>query len=95
MNLAPASQTLWASVSGLGLLGLVLVPASRRKNKMYGVIVALLLGGAIAISGCGGGSSARSGGTPPGNYTVTVTAKDANGATPSNTSPLTVTFTVY
>ena len=71
-----SNKSLYAmlSLSGAGIVGLVLLPASRSQNKrrrwlkaaITGLVVLVIL---IALQGCGG-IKAR---TPPGNYLLTVT----------------------
>jgi hypothetical protein len=83
---------------GLALIGLSF--GSRRK-KLSGFLLLTMLACLIILPACGGGgSSSASGGggggnsgTPAGNYTVTITGTDANGAPQSNAAP-TVTVTV-
>ncbi|HMF17189.1 MAG TPA: hypothetical protein VKE98_08285, partial [Gemmataceae bacterium] len=82
----------------LGLAGIVVLPGRRRsssqgKGRRKGVWVRLVLGLGgmfvlLALAGCGGRPQ-HDGFTPPGTYTITVTA--AAGSTTANT---TVTLTV-
>lgn len=96
--------TLWLPLPGLFIIGLFNgVP--RRKNlqrKLLGLLLLwVVLGGLILLPACGssgsnGGGGSGGGGTsatPAGTYTVTITAKDANGVTQSNAAP-TVSVTV-
>jgi len=89
---------LLASLSGVALFGLVLAGSWKKKHMgiMLGVVV---LGMMIMMPGCGGGSSTTpppNTGTPPGTYTVTVTASGTAGTNGGNTAahPLNVTLTV-
>ncbi len=74
--------------------------ASRRKKMAAVLLLGMMLTTVIAIPACGGVSNSGGGGgggnpaTPAGTYTVTITAKDANGAAPTNTNPVTVSITV-
>jgi hypothetical protein len=70
--------------------------ASGRKKRLGLLLLGIVLAGVIIMAACGSGSSGGGGnpGTPAGNYTVTITGKDANGAAQSNSSPVTVTITV-
>lgn len=98
MNLVHSLYAIWLTVPGLALI--FFGSSSSRLRKVRGVLfLGVLLGALIALAGCGGGYSGSGGGggnpgTPAGAYTVTVTAKDANGMTQSNTSPVTVSITV-
>jgi cytochrome bd-type quinol oxidase subunit 2 len=69
----------WIPLSGLGLVGVVLI-GSRRKNRKAGYIftaMALML--MLALAGCGGSHTpVTHPGTPPGSYTVTTTATSPN-----------------
>ncbi len=84
------SLDLWASLSGLGLVGMVLVGDWKSRNRRrLGIVLAILaVVFLITLVGCGGGSSSTtpppSGGTPAGTSTVQVTVKDTTGASPSN-----------
>jgi hypothetical protein len=84
------SLDLWASLSGLGLVGMVLVGDWKSRNRRrLGIGLAILaVVFLITLVGCGGGSSSTtpppSGGTPAGTSTVQVTVKDTTGASPSN-----------
>jgi len=104
----PASTTqkgalqLWASLGGIGFVGMVLAGDwSRRKRRSLGIVLAILaVMFLITLVGCGGGSSSGSGGgggggggTPAGTSTVQVTVKDASGAPPTS-GPLSLTLTV-
>jgi hypothetical protein len=93
---------LWASLGGIGFVGMVLAGDwSRRKRRSLGIVLAILaVMFLITLVGCGGGSSSGSGGgggggggTPAGTSTVQVTVKDASGAPPTS-GPLTLTLTV-
>jgi subtilase family serine protease len=82
----------WWAVSG-GLFACVFISgfSSRRRRSM--LISGLLLIASLALAaGCGGGSStpvAKTNGTPPGNYTITITATSGSVTTTKNV-PITV-----
>jgi hypothetical protein len=91
-NSKPTDPTLWASLGGFGLFGLVFVGAGSKRNRRHMAIlgVALLIT-MIALVGCGGSSSSNNNqggqntpGTPAGQYTVTITATGAGTAAPTH-----------
>jgi hypothetical protein len=91
---------LWLPVPGLALIGLGLGSRSSRPKKLFGLLLLwIVLATLIILPACGGGNSGGGGGggghpgTPAGTYTLTITGKDANGLTQSNTAP-TVSITV-
>lgn len=86
---------------GLVLMGIGFASGASGQKKLLGLLfLGIVLAGIVMIPACGGGNSSNaqggggSPGTPAGNYTVTITGKDANGATQSNSGPVTVTITV-
>ena len=87
---------LWLPLPGLALIGLGFGSGSRR-NKVLGLLLWMILASLIVLPACGsvgkGGGGGTNPGTPAGTYTVTITGKDANSVTQSNTAP-TVTITV-
>jgi len=107
MMLRPSTSlyALWLPLPGLALIGLGLGSKGRRdknhRNKLLGLLLLwMVLASLIVLPACGSSSSGGGGGggggnpgTPAGTYTVTITGKDANGLTQSNTAP-TVTVTV-
>jgi hypothetical protein len=90
---------LWLPVPGLALIGLGLGSAGSRRKEILGVLLLwIVLATLIVLPACGSGSSSGGGGggnpgTPAGMYMLTITGKDANGLTQSNTAP-TVSITV-
>jgi subtilase family serine protease len=82
----------WWAVSG-GLFACVFIAgfSSRRRRAM--LISGLLLMASLALAaGCGGGSSTpvpKTSGTPPGNYTITITGTSGSSTTTKNV-PVTV-----
>jgi hypothetical protein len=103
MNTHRGTSVLVASLSGLGLFGLMLVGDWRKKSgRRMGILVGVMvLGTLFATVGCGGGSSGgqivtppSNPGTPTGTYTVVVTATGTAGSNSGNTSPHTVNVTL-
>jgi len=93
---------LWASLGGLGLVGVVLAGdwSSRKRRRLGTVLAVLAVMFLITLVGCGGGGSSSGGGgggggggTAAGTYSVVVTVTDTTGAGPSN-GPLKVTLIV-
>jgi hypothetical protein len=85
--------TLWASLSGMGLFGLLFTGDFRKRNSRGKAIVLglVLLVMVLSLVGCGGGSSTSSSGgggisTPPGTYSLQVNATGTAGSFGGNTS---------
>jgi len=85
---------LWASLSGIGMMGLVLAGDWKKRNRRRLAIVLTMVALAmvLAMIGCGGGPTAAGGGggggtpgTPAGTYHVTLTAKGTAGSNFGNT----------
>jgi hypothetical protein len=103
-NSKPMDPTLWASLGGFGLFGLVFVGAGSKRNRRHMAILGVvLLITMIALVGCGGGSSGSSNntnpgnpgnpstpGTPAGQYSITITATGAGSGAPSHTMNVTL-----
>jgi subtilase family serine protease len=75
----PGSLDLWRTVGGSVLACLVLIillqrGTPKRQRYRYAAVAVLSLACFTAIAGCNGGGSRTNPGTPPGTYTVTVTA---------------------
>jgi hypothetical protein len=85
-------------ISGFLLLGLCFVSEKSCRKALSRILPLWVLLACAAASGCGGGGNSSpppgSPGTPAGSYTVTITGKDASGLSQSNSSPVTVVFTV-
>ena len=87
-NSDPMNPTLWASLGGFGLFGLILAGTSKKRSRQMAVVLGMLvLMMTITFVGCGGGSSSTTPpattttpGTPAGSYPITVTAT-ASGTT--------------
>jgi len=106
---APANGTsskgatsLWASLSGIGVFGLVLAGDWKKRNRrrmaiMLGVLAVVMI---MALVGCGGGSASGSGGggggggTPAGTDTITLTATGTAGTNGGSTTPQTLNVTL-
>jgi hypothetical protein len=106
-SLTPHALDLWASLGGVGLVGMMLAGDwSGRNRRRMGIAIAILaVIFLITLVGCGSGGSSNGGtgggggggggnnATPAGTYTVTVTVKDAASNSPSN-GPLKLTLVV-
>jgi hypothetical protein len=93
---------LFFPVPALVLCGVLGAPRSRRNLLLSLALLWIVLAGIMIIPACGGCSSSNGscssgggggGGTPAGPYVITITGKDANGVTQTNTPP-TVTINV-
>jgi hypothetical protein len=69
---------LWLPVPALALIGLG-TRSSRRKNLLGCLLLGLLLAGLVATPGCVSYKHLGNVGTPPGQYTISVTGVDGNG----------------
>jgi hypothetical protein len=94
---------LWASLTGLGMLGMVVAGDWKKRNRrrMGIMLLVLALAMILALVGCGGSSSSSGGGgggggTPAGTYPITVTATGTAGSNGGNTGshPLNLTLVV-
>jgi hypothetical protein len=77
---------LWAVFFGLGvtpLIGVMRYSRGWRPQLLYGLMLLSLLSAGISMSACGGGNNGArgGGGTPLGNYTLTVTGSYTSGST--------------
>jgi hypothetical protein len=71
---------LWLPIPGLALLGVGFRSrTSRRKHRLGWLLLGLLLTGLITAPGCVTYKHLGNVGTPPGQYTVSITGVDANG----------------
>ena len=95
--LSKVYYAIWLSVPGLVLAGLG--SRSARRQRLFGLLVlGLTLAAVVAIPGCVSYTHVGNVGTPPGQYTVSITGSDQNGLTQasnpagtSNTVVITVT----
>ena len=95
---------LMASLTGFGLIGIVLVGDLRKRKRRSAIVLLCVLALALILSlvGCGGGSVSGSGGngggggTPAGTYSVKLSVTGTAGTNGGNTAahPLTVTLVV-
>jgi hypothetical protein len=81
-----------------GLFGVVLLrPRRARGLRILGLIVVLGFS-TMWMGACGGSgnsnSSLKNGGTPPGNYTVTISATTGGPVPLTNSNPFSITLTV-
>jgi hypothetical protein len=90
---------LWASLGGLGLVGVVLAGdwSSRRRRRLGIVLAVLAVIFLVTLVGCGGGSSSSGGGgggggggTPAGTYPIQVTVTGTAGTNGGSTAPHTL-----
>jgi hypothetical protein len=90
---------LWLPIPGLALLGARFRSrTSRSKHLLAWLLLGLLLTGVIAAPGCVSYKHLGNVGTPPGQYTVSITGVDANGLSQASnasgtTNAVTVTVT--
>jgi Bacterial Ig-like domain (group 3)/FG-GAP-like repeat len=103
VNPRHGESNLWASLTGVGMLGMVLAGEWKKRNRRRLGVMFLILGLAmiLALVGCGGSSSGGGGGgggggTPAGTYQIQVTATGTAGTNGGNTAPhpLNVTLVV-
>jgi hypothetical protein len=91
------ASTLWASLGGLGLVGMILAGDWKKRNRRgMGIMLTILAVAMIlALVGCGGSSSSASGGggggggggTPAGTYKLQISATGTAGTNGGNTAP--------
>jgi hypothetical protein len=96
-NSKPGATTFLASLTGLGLFGLVLAgngsKRNRRKLVLFGILLLVMT---FTLIGCGGSNSSNSTpptqvpGTPAGSYTVAVTGTGTGTGTPTHSMNLTL-----
>jgi len=74
-----AFYAVWMPLSGLGLVGAVLLGSRRKNRKAAYLFVAMTLMLMLALAGCGGGghTPVTTPGTPAGTFTITTTATTA------------------
>ena len=94
-NSKPIAPKLWASLSALGLFGLVLAGSGRKRNRRTAFILGIMLTVmAFTLFGCSGGSSnttpTPNAGTPAGNYTIAVTATGTGTGSPTHSMNVTL-----
>jgi hypothetical protein len=87
---------LWLPIPGLALIGVGFRSRTSRRKPLLGwLLLGLLLTGLIAVPGCVSYTHLGNVGTPPGQYTVSITGVDSNGLSQaSNPAGTTNTVTV-
>jgi Bacterial Ig-like domain (group 3)/FG-GAP-like repeat len=94
-----AGLNLWASLGGVGMLGMILAGDWKKHNRRRVAIVLCILAVVmlLALAGCGSGSSSSTGGggggggTPAGTYTIQLSVTGTvNTAPHSLTTPITL-----
>jgi hypothetical protein len=72
----------WLPVPGLALLGLGVGSRGSRRKKLFGLLLlGLLLTGVVVTPACVSKVNLGNVGTPPGQYSISVTGVDTNGLT--------------
>jgi len=93
VNSRQGASNLWASLGGLGLVGMILAGDWKKRNRrgmaiMLGILAVLMV---LAMVGCGGGSisggGGGGGGTPAGTYPLQVVATGTAGTNQGSTAP--------
>ena len=90
VNHRQGGLNLWASLSGVGVLGMVLAGGGKKRNRRLGIVFTVLaLVMLLALVGCGGGSSSGGGGgggggggTPAGTSTIQLNVTGTINTTP-------------
>jgi len=96
-----AGSMLWTSLSGLGMMGLVLAGDWKKRNRrclgiMLGILAIVMI---LALVGCGGGGNGGGGGgggggTPAGNYPIKISVTGTAGSNGGSTSAHTLNVTL-
>ena len=100
VNSRQGASNLWASLGGVGLVGMILAGDWKKRNRRgIGIILAVLAVVMIlALVGCGSGSTSGSGvgggGTPAGTYPLQVVAIGTAGTNQGSTAPHPVPVTL-
>ncbi len=83
----------WLPIGGLSLIGLGIGAGRKRRRWFIGAVLGLIAGIILLQPGCGSSKSsvATSGGTQPGNYTITITGSAGTGASHNTQVTLQVT----
>ena len=97
----PSEPNLWASLGGVGFVGLVLAGDWKKRNRRrmmiaFAVFALIMI---VALVGCGGGSSSSGGGgggggTPANTYPITIKVSGTAGSNGGNTAQHTLTVTL-
>jgi hypothetical protein len=100
VNSRQGASNLWASLSGVGLVGMILAGDWKKRNRrgmgiMLGILAVVMI---LALVGCGGGSisggGGGGGGTPAGTYPLQVVATGTAGTNQGSTAPHRVPVTL-
>jgi hypothetical protein len=85
---------LWLPVGGLTWMGIGLASKAPRNRMLPVLVLCVVLAAAFSLVSCGGGTRVadphRTGGTPPGTYTITITGASSGSLEHSTTVMLTV-----
>ncbi|HEX8815436.1 MAG TPA: FG-GAP-like repeat-containing protein [Terriglobales bacterium] len=99
-------NNLWASLGGIGMIGLVFAGDWKKRNRrramiLFGIVALIMV---LALTGCGSGGQGSSGnggggnngggGTPAGTYTIAITANGSAGTNGGSTAAHTVNLTL-
>jgi len=93
VNSRQGASNLWASLGGVGLVGMILAGDWKKRNRrgmgiMLGILALVMF---LAMVGCGGGSFSGGGwgggGTPAGTYPLQVVATGTAGTNQGSTAP--------
>ena len=100
VNSRQGASSLWASLGGVGLVGMILAGDWKKRNRrgmgiMLGILALVMI---LAMVGCGGGSISGGawggGGTPAGTYPLQVVAIGTAGTNQGSTAPHPVPVTL-
>ncbi|HXM22652.1 MAG TPA: FG-GAP-like repeat-containing protein [Terriglobales bacterium] len=101
VNPHQGESNLWASLGGVGMIGMILAGDWKRRNRRRMAIVLLIVALAmiLALVGCGSGGSSSGGGgggggTPANTYLIKVSATGTAGTHGGNTSPHSLLLTL-
>jgi hypothetical protein len=84
---------LWLPIPGLALIGVGFGSRAGRRKRLLGLLLLGLMAGVILMPGCVTYKHLGNVGTPPGQYTVSITGSDQNGLTQAS-NPTGTTNTV-
>ncbi len=97
VNRRQGGLNLWASLTGVGVLGMILAGDGKKQKRRIGIVLTILaIVMLVALVGCGGGSSSGGGGggggTPAGSYTIHLNVTGTVNKTPHDLkTPITLT----
>jgi hypothetical protein len=107
-NPRPGGTGLWAELSGVGLLGIVLAGERKKRSRRAMIVLGVVaLAMVLALAGCGsngqsvaggggggGTGTGGGGGTPAGSYVLPITSHGTAGTNGGNTAPHTLNVTL-